>query len=261
MLIFEIEYERSTPSFRMFEPAVEDYILVLTKSEMIFHGDGKQLRKPAGQVILYRPGKDLDLEGTEKNMIFDYIRFRLSSATAQTVNALPLPFESPVTPPNFHEVSNLVRILWGLFHSVDRYKKEKSYHHFMNLIYAIANGDVGAGRSSPVETMYIKMCDLRKEISDHPKRFRTTQEAADHLGISLSRFAHLYKEFYGITFTNDLIRLRVKHACIMLKTTAWTVSRIAQELGYKTEVHFYRQFKNETGFTPIEYRKAKYIQF
>ena len=36
--------------------------------------------------------------------------------------------------------------------------------------------------------------------------------------------------------------------------TSKTISEIAYELGFKHPQHFSRMFKNETGYTPVEYR-------
>lgn len=41
----------------------------------------------------------------------------------------------------------------------------------------------------------------------------------------------------------------------LLLTTDWSVTQIAQELGYTNMPYFSRVFKKETGCTPVEYRK------
>ena len=96
---------------------------------------------------------------------------------------------------------------------------------------------------------------LRTLISDDPLQFRTVQEAAEYMHLSTSYFSSLYKDYFGISFGQDLIRSRVKRCCMLLMTTDNTVTRIAQQLGYGNEAFFYHQFRQVTGMTPGEYRQ------
>ena len=124
----------------------------------------------------------------------------------------------------------------------------------MNLIYAVASGDEPDSEVASKGNLYPKMRQLRRSLSDDPARYKTTQQAADFIGISVSRFAHLYREYFDVTFTNDLISARIKRACMLLRTTDWTISRIANEVGYENDIHFYRQFKKQISFSPNQYR-------
>ena len=74
--------------------------------------------------------------------------------------------------------------------------------------------------------------------------------------LSPSYFQNLYKQFFFISATNDVIRARVAHAKSMLKYSSLKVSEIAEECGYTNVEHFIRQFKKHTGYTPNKYRKA-----
>ncbi|HJC22526.1 MAG TPA: AraC family transcriptional regulator [Candidatus Eisenbergiella merdavium] len=74
--------------------------------------------------------------------------------------------------------------------------------------------------------------------------------------MSVSHFQHLYSRFFGISFQNDLIRMRIDHAQTLLTTTFLSTEQIAEACGYSNSTHFFRQFKKITGVSPAKYRKG-----
>ena len=71
------------------------------------------------------------------------------------------------------------------------------------------------------------------------------EDFADTLGISKSYFQHLYKEFFGVSFQQDYIQMRIAYAQDLLETSDMPMEQIAEICGYTNEVHFYRQFKKQ----------------
>ena len=61
----------------------------------------------------------------------------------------------------------------------------------------------------------------------------------------------------GTTFQDEVKRIRMKHACNMLKETNQTVESIAAYVGYENVEHFNRLFKKEFHMTPLQYRNEK----
>lgn len=262
MYIDKIEYGRKAKTFRLYDEDARSYhILLLTKSEMVFGIEGGRERRPAGQAVFYRPCDIVDFEGVGEYMTFDFVGYRMSRAEAEMFEALPLPFVIPVAPPNFSEATTCVKILYYLFYSTDRYRLEKIDVYLRNLMYALASGDDNRVQDGEKGILRHRMEQLRRMLSDDPAQFRFTRQAADSVGISVSRFEHLYRSYFGLTFVQDLIRARIRRACVLLRTTDWTVSKIAAEVGYESEAHFYRQFKREMGQTPSEYRSVDTLGF
>lgn len=61
--------------------------------------------------------------------------------------------------------------------------------------------------------------------------------------MSTSHFQHLYSQFFGVSFQNDLIQMRISHAEKLLQTTLLSMEQIAEACGYSNSTHFFRQFK------------------
>ena len=83
----------------------------------------------------------------------------------------------------------------------------------------------------------------------------TIDELSKLVNLSPSRFQVVYKNIFGISPIDDLIKARVAAAKNMLCVLDTPVFEIARALGYNNQFHFIRQFKKQTGFSPTEYRK------
>lgn len=82
----------------------------------------------------------------------------------------------------------------------------------------------------------------------------TVKYCADKLHLSANYFGDLIKKETGKT-AQEHIQLRlIDIAKERIFDTSKSVSEIAYELGFKHSQHFSRMFKNETGYTPNEYR-------
>ncbi len=96
--------------------------------------------------------------------------------------------------------------------------------------------------------------DLRTEIYSNPAKKITVEEMAARLCISVSHFQRIYRNKFGVSSYDDVIRARIKLAEHYLRTTNIEVNKIAELCGYESTAHFMRQFKLKTGCTPSEYR-------
>lgn len=60
----------------------------------------------------------------------------------------------------------------------------------------------------------------------------------------------------GLSFKNYLIELRIRRASELLKYSGKSMEEIAGFCGYGSAVFFSRQFREKTGMTPLQFRKA-----
>ena len=85
----------------------------------------------------------------------------------------------------------------------------------------------------------------------------SVQDAADYNGISKNYFTGLYKEQAGIGFWDYVTKRRMEKAKELLLTTEELVGTIAGMVGYESEFHFSRKFKELVGESPNQYRKNR----
>jgi len=81
----------------------------------------------------------------------------------------------------------------------------------------------------------------------------STLESIAYMGRSKLSFG--FKQKYGVTITEYIKKLRIERAKDLLSINHMKVGEIARMLGYKQQGSFTELFENETGFTPLEYRK------
>ena len=72
---------------------------------------------------------------------------------------------------------------------------------------------------------------------------------------STGYFRQIYKEMFGISFHQDVIRARILCAIYLLTTTVQSIASISEQCGYEDCNYFLRQFQKITGLTPGQYRR------
>lgn len=98
--------------------------------------------------------------------------------------------------------------------------------------------------------------DLRSAVMASPEHKWTVEEMARQVSLSPSRFHRVYKEMFGTSPVKDAICWKVDYAkTLLLVNKTSPVSRVAEQLGYSSQYHFIRQFREVTGITPSAYRK------
>lgn len=86
-------------------------------------------------------------------------------------------------------------------------------------------------------------------------RLRTAADYADQLAVHVNHLNRVLKETTGRT-TTALISSRVaQEARMLLRQTNWTISEIADSLGFADVAHFCHFFKRQTGLMPGAFRE------
>ena len=67
----------------------------------------------------------------------------------------------------------------------------------------------------------------------------------------------LYKKEMDVSFSDYVTRIRLEHACALLKNSERSIIEISYESGFNNVTYFNRVFKSEFGITPTAY-KAKH---
>ncbi|EXX88484.1 hypothetical protein BG53_00245 [Paenibacillus darwinianus] len=92
-------------------------------------------------------------------------------------------------------------------------------------------------------------------LERHYREPVTLKEAADRVFLNQAYFSSLFKQRTGTTFVERLTELRVAEAKRRIAMTDEKIAVIAEGTGFLNLRHFNRVFKNETGFTPKDYRE------
>ncbi|MGH9654293.1 MAG: helix-turn-helix domain-containing protein [Bryobacteraceae bacterium] len=76
------------------------------------------------------------------------------------------------------------------------------------------------------------------------------------LNISQRSLGRLFKKETGVHFRRHLLNARIERAKDLLLTSADEIKMIAAAVGYSSHTHFGQDFRECTGMSPRDFRKA-----
>ncbi|PRX62003.1 two-component system response regulator YesN [Cohnella sp. SGD-V74] len=96
---------------------------------------------------------------------------------------------------------------------------------------------------------------VKRYIDEHYAASWGLQDLADHVAVSRSYLAKLFKEQTGMTIWTYCVSVRMSKARELLLTTSLRSYEIALQVGYGNSIHFSRIFKEYHGINPMEYKE------
>jgi AraC-like DNA-binding protein len=99
------------------------------------------------------------------------------------------------------------------------------------------------------------MGQITDYIDAHLQRLVSLDELALLPGMSPSHFAKKFRHSAGLSLQRFVNRRRLRAAMTMLETGSTPLSQVALDLGFSSQSHFTRLFRDLTGFTPASYRR------
>ncbi|MDP6809113.1 MAG: substrate-binding domain-containing protein [Kiritimatiellia bacterium] len=79
---------------------------------------------------------------------------------------------------------------------------------------------------------------------------------SEHVPVTRRRLQTLFHEQLGRTMQEEIARVRIADACLMLKRSRMRIHRIATLTGFKSSLHFHRTSQSVLGMGPKAFREA-----
>lgn len=96
-----------------------------------------------------------------------------------------------------------------------------------------------------------KIC---RNVISHPWKKYNISKMASGMYMCRDHFTRIFKKQKGVSPNEFVVRARINRACALLSVSNLSISEIAEETGYCSVNFFCRQFKKQTGKTPLQYR-------
>ncbi|WP_458120965.1 helix-turn-helix domain-containing protein [Paenibacillus sp. Z6-24] len=96
---------------------------------------------------------------------------------------------------------------------------------------------------------------IKQYMQQHLSENIGLPDVAEHVQLSVSSVSALFKEQTGSTVYDYLTRLRLDHACELLRDSNLRIADIAAQVGYQNENSFIRTFRKHKSITPGKYRE------
>lgn len=85
----------------------------------------------------------------------------------------------------------------------------------------------------------------------------TLDDLAAAANLSKTHLLRVFKAAFQLSPIQYLIRLRISHACRLLKQTPCSISEVAFQVGFNDSNYFSRQFKQIIGMSPLVYQRNR----
>ena len=238
----DLRYGKNTYDYQ------EGTLIFLAPGQILDMEPSEELYQPKGYGVIFHP--DLILGTSLGRHIEKYSFFSYNSNEALHISER----ERQIV------MDCLAKISYELEHAVDKHSKELISSNIELLLkYCERFYDRQfITRDNANKGILEKFENLLNDYyaTDKPKTFGLPSVAyfADELYLSANYFGDLMKKETGKS-AKEYIQIKIiELAKSKIFDGNKTVSEIAHELGFKYSQHFNRMFKNETGYTPNEYR-------
>lgn len=94
-----------------------------------------------------------------------------------------------------------------------------------------------------------------KYIASHFREGIRVEDVLNHVMVSRSTLDRRMKQFIGRSCSDEIERIRISHAKMMLIETDAALSEIAAVCGFNYLSHFSHAFRQKVGLSPSQYRK------
>jgi AraC-like DNA-binding protein/quercetin dioxygenase-like cupin family protein len=130
----------------------------------------------------------------------------------------------------------------------------------LKILQVLAGTDAFQLLANPGYSNSLKQSDTERMNQVHAhvmKNFRekiTLEEVAAIANMTPSSFSRYFKMHANKTFSEFLTGIRIGYACKLIIEKKINITQACYDSGFNTLSNFNRQFKDLTGFTPLEYR-------
>lgn len=114
-----------------------------------------------------------------------------------------------------------------------------------------------AGQEKDCGNAYIVRIAKKYTKEHYQDKGLSLQEVSDAVGISRTYFSKAFKEITGEKYWDYLSSYRIRKAKELLCNTNLGQAEISQRVGYESEFHFSRKFKELVGMSPNKFRRSE----
>lgn len=96
---------------------------------------------------------------------------------------------------------------------------------------------------------------VRERLHEEAVTVPSLKQIAIDVGVHPTYLATSFKQHFGLSVGDFVRARRIEQACTILVHSEQPLSEIALHLGFADQSHFGRLFKQQTGFSPLKYRR------
>ena len=258
-------YPHATHHYRDRKEAIDQYVLIYcVNGSGWYRIDDKEFQVGKNQFFILPAGQPHCYGASEDNEWTIYwIHFRGYNASifangAQQPQEISLALNSRINERHniFEEIFSTLEQGYDIENL--RYASSLLYHYLASMRYLnqyrMANkGKIEKEHLPNVVDAAIHF--MKENIENHIRM----QEVVKYVGYSTTQFTTLFKRQTGYSPLSFFNRLKVEHACHLLRTTDMKINTICYKVGIEDSLYFSRLFSKVMGMSPTKYREKQTV--
>lgn len=220
-----------------------------------FDHDEKDTVVPAGHMVLYRPREPQRYVyyGNEQTEVY-WVHFT-GSSVKKILAGYGITNEMRVLPTGTS--LDYARIFKQMIHELQRCQTH--YPEILTLLlrqlFILIHRQLTREHTRKDAYLEEEMSLAMQFFNDNYNTEVNIEEYASARGMSVSWFIRSFKLYTHTTPMQYLVSRRITNAQILLETTNYNITEIAQIVGYDNPLYFSRIFRKQKGMSPSDYRK------
>lgn len=250
MEIISIGYDfQHGQNFAISRPyGLKEYLFLIIRSTALFEINGQKLHINPNSMILFDKNTPHSFCADSDLFINDWIA--LSFGTEEQPSCLEM--NTFFASSDVAICSELIKLIAAEKTSASVFK-ENNINNMLQIIFNKLRDNSKACKSDI--KYHDELQKIRNKIYAKPSEQFTIENLAAEIHLSKSYFQHCYRLCFNTTPIADAIKSRIEYSKRLLMSTSFSISEIADIIGYKNDVQFIKQFKNVVKITPGQYRK------
>ena len=252
LAVYNTGYQRCEPGYS-WGPALRDHYLIhyVLSGRGTYRVENKVFEISAGNAFLVYPSTIVSYTADDL-MPWEYYWVGFNGAEAKRLIELTN-FERGYPVVDYSEYPDLKRLLFNIYSSRGNESKNEALmlgrlYIFLARLIEIAGKDYIAQTQGK---RYLK--HAIQFISHNYSSPIDVNDIASSAGISRSHLYRIFMSEMGISPSDYLINYRVNKACTLLHEAKFTVTEVANSVGYEDSLYFSRVFKKLKGVSPSRY--------
>lgn len=226
-----------------------DYLMLFVRSKAYFIINGNKTFTEPDTFIIFSKNYPLYYGAVnDENYVNAWIEFETDELDSLLTEAN---YNNPVYVGSSIDVEQYFRLISDCYYNSNNSLTEGYLLKAMlSEIFAFSN-ESSATHNIP---HFRELLDLRQDIYSRPENNWSVDFMSKQLHVCKPYLQELYKTAFGRTCMADVINSRIEMAKTCLSGKSMSIEEISYRCGYKSTVHFSRQFKQITGYAPSKWK-------
>lgn len=229
---------------------LNEHLLLVIRSTALFKINGQCLHISPNSMILIKKNTPHFFSADSDLFINDWIALSFNEKDCLQYNENSIKFNTFFTSPDVAICSKIIELIQSEKNSGSIFRDNNITAMLQIIFNKLQDNSVYYTN----QKYYNELQKIRSEIYSHPTQKFTVEQLASKAYMSKSYFQACYKSAFGTSPIADVINSRIEYSKQLLLSTNFSVSKIAEAIGYANDIQFIKQFKSVVQTTPKNYR-------